>query len=185
MSLDTNKFASADLTAGQLNDIVEKLGGYKEALRFLGGELAENHPLCGSIFRLMLWGNMTTEKLVQLGKYQWPNGWITDERFPLLQHDPIGRVVEYVEFDHDPTSDEVLAEFSRRGLERPTYEDALYFGIMYFDEQMKSPVVFLHEPVRYRVLVLYKDLGKRGMRLRFFKNRWNRRCMFAGIRKPS
>lgn len=33
------EFASADLTAGQLNAIVKKLGGYEGALRFLRGEL--------------------------------------------------------------------------------------------------------------------------------------------------
>ena len=35
----SNKFASAGLTAGQLNAIVKKLGGHDSALRFLRGEL--------------------------------------------------------------------------------------------------------------------------------------------------
>lgn len=34
-----NEFASKDLTVGQLNAIVKKLGGHEEALRFLRGEL--------------------------------------------------------------------------------------------------------------------------------------------------
>ncbi len=34
----STEFASADLTAGQLNAIVKKLGGHEEALKFLRGE---------------------------------------------------------------------------------------------------------------------------------------------------
>ena len=37
-------FASQDLTAGQLNAIVKKIGGYDEALMFLRGELVVSKP---------------------------------------------------------------------------------------------------------------------------------------------
>lgn len=40
-----NLFASADLTAGQLNAIVKKLGGHNRALKFLRGELAVSEPV--------------------------------------------------------------------------------------------------------------------------------------------
>lgn len=40
----SNKFASKDLTVGQLNAIVKKLGGYEGALRFLRGELTVAEP---------------------------------------------------------------------------------------------------------------------------------------------
>ncbi len=39
-----NEFASARLTAGQLNEIVNKLGGHDMALRFLRGELSVSEP---------------------------------------------------------------------------------------------------------------------------------------------
>ena len=39
------KFASADLTAGQLNAIVKKLGGHDMALRFLRDELSVSEPI--------------------------------------------------------------------------------------------------------------------------------------------
>lgn len=38
------KFASADLTAGQLNAIVKKLGGKDRALKFLRGEISVSEP---------------------------------------------------------------------------------------------------------------------------------------------
>src|SRR5262245_55879158 len=46
-----------------------------------------------------------------------------------------------IEFQHDLRSEEVLAEFSRRGLERPTEEDALLFGEKFPDEQRKYELV--------------------------------------------
>lgn len=39
-----NQFAFTDLTAGQLNAIVKKLGGYEGALKFLRGELTVSKP---------------------------------------------------------------------------------------------------------------------------------------------
>ena len=41
---EKSEFASANLTAGQLNAIVKKLGGYEEALRFLRGETSVPEP---------------------------------------------------------------------------------------------------------------------------------------------
>lgn len=41
-----SEFASASLTAGQLNAIVKKLGGHDMALRFLRDELSVSEPTC-------------------------------------------------------------------------------------------------------------------------------------------
>jgi len=40
----TSEFASASLTAGQLNAIVKKIGGHDAALKFLRGELTVSEP---------------------------------------------------------------------------------------------------------------------------------------------
>jgi hypothetical protein len=40
-----SKFASSDLTAGQLNAVVKKLGGHEATLRFLRGELVVSEPV--------------------------------------------------------------------------------------------------------------------------------------------
>lgn len=40
----SNEFASAGLTAGQLNAIVKKLGGYDGAIKFLQGKLSVSEP---------------------------------------------------------------------------------------------------------------------------------------------
>lgn len=133
-------------------------------------------------------GSHSASQLVRQGNYDWVNDWITDKRFPIKKHVPVSRTIELVEFDRDPTSEEVLAEFARRGLERPTYEDALYFGIQHPEEQRRRPIGFLHEPVRNPlgdriVLVLGGLADGRHLHLYWFGLRWHRDYAFAGVRK--
>ena len=132
-------------------------------------------------------GGERTSALVKRGKYDWTDGAIGDELFPIAPHEPEEREIVLVKFQHDPTSEEVLAEFERRGLERPTTEDALVFGVTYPDEQRKRLVVFLHEPVRVRghrfVLVLHGLAGGRYLCLGWFDDGWRRSYGFAAVRK--
>lgn len=141
------------------------------------------------VFTLTLEGAYKVSELVKQGKYDWVNDWITDECFPLeFESLPMRHTIELVEFEHDSTSEEVLAEFERLELERPTYEDALYFGIQYPEEQRKYPIVFLHEPVqgpcgRRHILGLDERVGKRRLNLRWFDNGWLQKDVFAAVRK--
>jgi len=141
------------------------------------------------VFSLTLEGVHATSELVRLGCYdQVDDGRITNERFPLWRHDPIEREIELVEFDHEPTLNEVLAEFEHRGLERPTPEDAFYFGVQHPEEQEKHPIVFLHEPVRSvgwtcYFLTLSKSGVGRCLILYWLFDKWSRRYVFAGVRR--
>lgn len=130
----------------------------------------------------------SASSLVKQGGYDWVNGSITDERFPIQKHASLNRKIELFGFDHEPTDDEVLQELRRRNLKRPIYEDALYFGIEYPEEQRKHPIVFLHKPVRVPrggldVLVLCERAGRRELDLYWFNLGWPRYCVFAGVRK--
>jgi len=144
-----------------------------------------------NIFHLILAGDTDSAvELVQLGKYDCSNDLITNQRFPLKKHEPKRREVELFQFDYDPTTEQALEEYQKRNLERPTAEDALYFGIQHPEEQWKRPIVFLHEPVRgpsgsQRVLVLDRYGSDRSFYLVWAGNRWSRRCAFAGVRKPA
>lgn len=142
----------------------------------------------GNVFEIVCQGSYIASELIRRGKYDWAHDWITDERFPIAEHAPCARKIELVEFDHDPTSEEVLRDFTRSGLKRPTFEDALYFGVQHPEGQRKHPIVFLHEPVQdshgnLRVLVLGSLSGKRDLSLVCFDGRWSRYCVFAGIRE--
>ncbi len=185
---------------GQLHEIkrqLRQLSGYpfdperlKMALqniiegKFMASPL-ESAP--GQIFSLSVEGKHTVSKLIVLGRYDWANDGIIDERFPIVVHEPMNRTIEYVTFDHDLDSEEVLVEFARHGLKCPTYEDAFYFGIQYPEEQRKHPIVWLHEPVqdpqgvRY-VLVLYKNGRRRELYLFWFDRGWYRGCVFPAVR---
>ena len=154
--------------------------------RILREALTPNGKSSGNVFSITCkW--VKASELVAAGRYDWTDGSITDKKFPIESHASQSRQIELVEFDHDMTSDEVLAEFARRGLERPTYEDALTFGVEHPEEQRKHPVVFLHEPVRVggdrRVVVLDGHDRKRDLILGWFDHRWYRDYFFAGVRK--
>jgi hypothetical protein len=95
--------------------------------------------------------------------------------------------IEYVEFDYDLTSLQVLAEFERRGLARPQPEDALRFGEKYPDEQKKGPIMFLHEPWLdprgdRRVLCLDRIGARRYLDMGWFDRQWDRDYRFAARR---
>jgi hypothetical protein len=140
------------------------------------------------VFSLVIEGDATASELVKQGSYGWADGWITDEHFPIEKHASVERTIELVGFDHDATSGEALEEFERRGLEQPTYEDALYFGIQHPEAQSQRPIVFLHEPVRDRVgsadiLVLDEVRGVRGLYLLWFRRSWEQNYLFAGVRR--
>lgn len=133
-----------------------------------------------------LHGRRTVTMLVKAGRYEWSDPSITDELFPLTEEREFPRTIELDEFDRDPSSDEVLAEFAARGLERPVPADCFDFGIEHPGEQRKHPIVFLHKPVLVHghpsVLVLRADVGHRGLDLPWFARPWSRHCVFAGVR---
>jgi hypothetical protein len=96
------------------------------------------------------------------------------------------REIVLLEFDHAVTSEEAIARAVGLGLERPMYEDALYFGIEHPDAQRERPVVFLHDPWfgffgRRDVLCLWSNAGRRELGLEGFDDRWNPRYRFAFV----
>jgi len=166
-------------------DVLQIIKDKKNFAEILLSKIAEK---IGYVFKIVCQGSYTASELIRRGKYNWVNDQITDERFPIAEHAPTPRKIELVEFDYDPTSEEVLKDFRRRGLKRPTYEDGLYLGIQHPEEQKKRPIVFLHEPVQgsdgsLRVLVLHGRSGERRLRLGWFYGGWGRGYVFAGIRE--
>ena len=168
--------------------ILDILQIVKDKKNFAEMLLAKAAEKIGNVFEVVCQGSFVASELVRRGKYDWVNDLITDKRFPIGEHVPQTRIIELVEFDYDSTSEEALRELERRGLERPTAEDALYFGIQHLEEQRKHPIVFLHEPVECpgggrRVLVLRSDGGERNLNLSWCAHGWYRDHVFAGVRK--
>ncbi len=109
----------------------------------------------------------TTEELVDAGNYGYAHSCVESANFPARRAGGKRvREVVLLDFDHDITTERALAEAVRLGLQRPMYEDALYFGIEYPHVQLRGPVVFLHEPWvgfygRRDALCLWSNAGRR------------------------
>jgi hypothetical protein len=139
-------------------------------------------------FLITIGDGRSTEELVEAGDYAYAHSCVTSENFPARHFGGRrARRIVLLEFDHDVSSEEAIAEAARQGLERPMYEDALAFGIEYPDVQRERPVVFLHDPWfgffgRRDVPCLWSNAGRRELGLEGFDDRWSRdyRFGFAG-----
>lgn len=97
------------------------------------------------------------------------------------------REITLLEFGRELTSAEAIAEAATRGLARPRYEDALYFGATYPELQRAAPIAFLHEPWfgyfgRWDVISLWTNAGRREIGLDGFEDRWRSDYRFAFVR---
>lgn len=97
-------------------------------------------------------------------------------------------------FDHNPTDAEIEAEYVRCGLKRPTPDHAIRFGEQYqhLPVEGQSVIFYLEEPVEFpgargyrRVLILWRYGTGRELGWGWLGpgRRWDRRCLFAGVRE--
>ncbi|MEK7569869.1 MAG: hypothetical protein AAB515_00270 [Patescibacteria group bacterium] len=123
--------------------------------------------------------------------YYYVNPNLKIEHFPLTN--PAVRDVEYeiVEFNHDPTTQEILDACETGTLRRPERDEAeIYFDNVpdSRDQLGKSPIVALCgsllELEGYRC-VAYAELNDfgRNLGLRGFGDRWFGQCRFLAVRK--
>ncbi len=142
-------------------------------------------------YRIARAGSPSTEQLVEAGGYGYAHSCVTSENFPVRAKaqghgDEASRDIVLVAFDRDVTAAEALAEAAGLGLERPSYEDALYFGAAHPAVQLEHPVIFLHDPWfgffgRRDVLCLWSNAGRRELGLEGFDDTWDRRYRFAFV----
>ena len=147
--------------------------------------MADSSPISQK-FPLRISGDRTMDEMVRAGSYDGVHSFINQEKFPVAMHDPVEVVVELVDLGRIAPSTEAVEEFSRRGLRRPTHEEAVYFGVQYPDVQRHRPIVWPHEPFQHadgsaRVLVHFGGTGYRTLDL-FWDSTWGAYCLFAGIR---
>jgi len=142
-------------------------------------------------YRLPRDAGRSTEALVAAGGYGYAHSCVTSENFPVRggRGGADATDVVLVAFERDVTAAEALAEAAGLGLERPTYEDALHFGIAHPAVQREHPVVFLHDPWfgffgRRDVLCLWCNAGRRELGLEGFDDTWGPRYRFAFVAGP-
>ncbi len=196
--MDT-RFASADLTAGQLNAIVKKLGGHESALKFLRGELVVLEPASKpeaampEIFHLTVDYGKSLAEMIAPGHYDWTNGDITAKRFPVSGEGLIEFEARYFHFDRNISSEDAIKEIESEDTENPwipaKIEHTLSHGATFPEEQRKFPIIGLGSVAlvfggRH---VPYLSLGgaERRLRLIWFGGVWGPFCRFLAVRKVS
>ena len=139
-------------------------------------------------YRITTRDGRTTEELVEAGEYAYAHSCVFSENFPARNvGGPRTREIVLLEFDRDLAADEAIEQAATLDLERPSYEDALYFGIEHPDVQRERPVVFLHDPWhgyfgRRDVLLLWSNAGSRELGLEGFDDPLSRSYWFAFVR---
>ena len=160
-----SEFASAGLTAGQLNAIVKKLGGHDMALRFLRDELSVSEPIRpwreqdGVIYFSVTsdgttgpeWIGNLESKGFRVGDYAKqvlcssdfkPTSGVTTEIVVLK-----GILFE----DSDRITKKIRAEANKRKLEKPNAEIACLIREKFTDKEIEDMgltwIVAMHEPI--------------------------------------
>lgn len=133
----------------------------------------------------------STEELVNAGKYGYAHSCVDSENFPARHFGgEREREIALLRFGRPVTSAEARLEADRLDLQRPMYEDALYFGIEFPDVQREGPVAFLHDPWfgfygRRDVLCLWSNAGRRELGLDGFDDLWSQDYRFGFVRTSS
>jgi hypothetical protein len=142
-------------------------------------------------YRLPRDGARSTEALVEAGGYGYAHSCVTSENFPVRGGRGGADAIDLVllGFERDVSAAEALAEAAGLGLGRPSYEDALHFGIAHPTVQEEHPVVFLHDPWfgyfgRRDVLCLWSNAGRRELGLEGFDDTWGPHYRFAFVAGP-
>lgn len=139
----------------------------------------------------------TTEDMLAEGGYGSVNRRIESSSFPLRGETLGMRRLQFMRGDvelrtlDDLSSEAIVAWAKSLGFEQPTPGDAMRFGIQFPGVQLKSRIVWLHEPVEVEnhpsVIVLgsYRDGNpiriKRDIDLRHFTTSWSRHSVFPFV----
>ena len=156
----------------------------RDALRGITEGAALVEPLT---YEIVVGDGRSTEELVAAGQYGYAHSCVDSQNFPAGRWGATRRRrIAVVRFGRAVTSDEAMREAARLGLDRPTYEDALHFGVAHPEVQRGGAVVFLHEPWvgffgRRDVLCLWSNAGRRELGLEDYDDRFPRGCRFAFV----
>lgn len=160
---DNNEFASAGLTAGQLNAIVKKLGGHEAALAFLRGELIVSGPVRkwqekDGVITFTVTSDGTTGpqwiKRLKKGGFrvsdyaeQLLNKMSTTDGVTTNVSVLTGELFSY----NDRTISKIRAEAESRGLTKPSPEVACLIREKFTDKELEEmgiwSMVAMHEPI--------------------------------------
>ena len=147
-----------------------------------------------TVYPITLGDGRTTEELVAAANYGYCHSQVISDNFPNRPFSGrMPREIVLLSFDHPVLSEEATTAAAKQGLDRPYYEDALYFGVQYPEVQLAGPVAFLHDPWlgnhgRRDTICLWNNAGRRELGLEGFDDLWAphyRLAFVRGVRTPS
>ena len=141
--------------------------------------------------KIQIGGGRTTDQIVEAARNKdkniYINSNISQKNMPSGYGNPRFVVIEFFEFDHDPTTKEVVARCEEPGYGYSTYEDGFRFQEDRPDDQRERPHIFIPENPWYgadgcpQALGLWGSGSGRGLSLDdcHLGSGWVRRCLFA------
>lgn len=122
-------------------------------------------------------------------QYYYVDNGLTPEHFPIRHTGQADVTFDYITFDHEPTTQEVLDEVERRGdVELPDFAATRDFHKANPDERKKAPVISLcgsfvdRSGSRYVACVRADEYGL-NLGWYWIGHRWNRHGRFLVVRK--
>lgn len=107
----------------------------------------------------------------------------------VIRHEAEEVELTFVDFRHNPTTDEVLTRFKEEDLDRPKAKDALEFHTQLSNQGEDVVFVFLQEEEIYdplgvlRALVVLRLAPGRELCLNRLDDRWAPHCRFVARRR--
>ncbi len=182
-----------ELTLGQIEAIVNKLGGMDGVHRLLADDLevvTKNRGLQGGdIFRLTIDYSLTLEQIIATGQYDWKNDDITAKRFPIKGDGIVEYEARYFHFNRNISSEDAVKEMEAAGWQPAKIEHALSHGKTFPDEQRKFPIIGLGSVAEVScsrgVPCLRGSVSERRLGLDWWGDVWSPDYRFLAVRKVS
>ena len=178
-----------ELTLGQIEAVVNKLGGMNGVNKLLSGELVvkemENQRQTSMV---IVDYSQTLAQMIKAGNYGWVNNDITQEHFPIAGSGKQEEEIVLFCFGKNISSGDAIAEMEKQGFRSARIEELLALGAAYPELQKQFPIVALGSVWRApassrRVPALDWSGGERGLALDWFGDDWGGSWRFAAVRK--
>lgn len=138
-----------ELTQGQIEAVVNKLGGMEGVRRFLSDELKVVVPVVTNIFHLIVDYAHDLDDMVMAGKYFQVGEYFTKAHFPKIMGEAVELDVALIHFNHEiSSSDRAIKELDKIGYRPATIEELLSFGATYPNIQREFPILALGSSCR-------------------------------------
>ena len=125
----------------------------------------------------------TLNNLIKACKFNYVNSDITEKHFPLKK---IRGKVKIFNFDYFISSEDAIKEMEKEGYQPANAYELLEYAKNDWNENdwiVALGSTWQASPGNLAVLVLHSSSGGRELRFDCFACRWDRPCVFAGVRK--